>query len=61
MFSKLGISSTAIDGTVVTTAYDYNKFLFTVNNGGKYAGKQILSPKAAELVLEFMNKGYGEQ
>ena len=61
MFSKLGMHSTAIDGTVVTTAYDYNKFLFTVNNGGKYAGKQILSPKAAELVLEFMNKGCGEQ
>ena len=57
MFSRLGMHSTTIDGTVVTTTYDYNKFLFAVNNGGKYAGKQVLSPKAAELVLEFMRNG----
>ena len=54
MFSKLGMSSTAVDGCVITTAYDYNKFLFTVNNGGKYAGKQVLSPKAAEIILEYI-------
>ena len=57
MFSRLGMHSTTIDGTVVTTTYDYNKFLFAVNNGGRYAGKQVLSPKAAELVLEFMRNG----
>ena len=56
MFSKLGMRNTTISSTIVTTAYDYNKFLFLVNNGGKYAGHQILSPKAAELVKKFMRK-----
>ncbi len=52
MFCKLGMQSTTVAQNVVTTTYDYNKFLFTLNNGGKYAGKQVLSAKAAKLVLE---------
>ena len=54
MFSKLGMNSTTVGESVITTAYDYNKFLFTINNGGKYAGKQVLSQKAAELVREYL-------
>ena len=54
MFSQLGMHSTYVADSVVTTAYDYNKFLFTVNNGGKYAGKQVLSQKASELVCKYL-------
>ena len=52
MFAAIGMNSTSISGTNVhTTGYDYNKFLFTLQNKGKYAGKQVISAKAAELVL----------
>ena len=52
MFAAIGMNSTSISGTEVhTTGYDYNKFLFTLQNKGKYAGKQVISAKAAELVL----------
>ena len=54
MFAELGMRSTSVSGGVVTTAgYDFDKFMFTIKNGGKYAGKQVLSPKAAQLVLEY--------
>ncbi len=53
MFATIGMNSTSISRTEVhTTGYDYNKFLFTLKNKGKYAGKQVISPEAAELVLK---------
>lgn len=59
MFASLNMTDTSISGTAVspkisTTAYDMNKFMFAIKNGGKYAGKQVLSPKAAEIVLKFL-------
>ena len=55
MFAAIGMNSTSILGTNVhTTGYDYNKFLFTLQNNGKYAGKQVISVEAAELVLKFL-------
>lgn len=55
MFAAIGMNSTSISGTDVhTTGYDYNKFLFTLQNNGKYAGKQVISVKAAELVLKYL-------
>jgi len=61
MFAKMGMRNTrfvaekpAVSGysvpSVITDGIDYNKFKFTIGNGGKYAGKQVLSPEAAELV-----------
>ena len=55
MFAAIGMNSTSILGTDVhTTGYDYNKFLFTLQNNGKYAGKQVISCGAAELVLKYL-------
>lgn len=55
MFAAIGMSSTSISGSDIhTTGYDYNKFLFTLQNNGKYAGKQVISVKAAELVLKYL-------
>ena len=34
-----------------STAYDYAVFLQMILNGGKYNGKQIISPRTAELML----------
>lgn len=52
-FRQMGMRSTVFkDGSLVTTGYDYNKFLFTLKNGGKYAGKQVFSPQAVKLLLE---------
>lgn len=52
-FRQMGMRSTLFkDGSLVTTGYDYNKFLFTLKNGGKYAGKQVFSPQVAKLLLE---------
>ena len=52
-FKQLGMHSTAFKaGSLVTTGYDYNKFLFTLKNGGKYAGKQVFSPQTAKFLLE---------
>lgn len=52
-FKQMGMRSTVFkDGSLVTTGYDYNKFLFTLKNGGKYAGKQVFSPQVAKLLLE---------
>lgn len=52
-FRQMGMHSTAFKaGSLVTTGYDYNKFLFTLKNGGKYAGKQVFSPQVAKLLLE---------
>ena len=55
MFAAIGMNSTSISGSDIhTTGYDYNKFLFTLQNNGKYAGKQVISAKAAELVLKYL-------
>ena len=55
MFAAIGMNSTSISGTDVhTTGYDYNKFLFTLKNNGKYADKQVISVSAAELVLKYL-------
>ena len=59
MLGKMGMRSTELipavsDGgipQVTTTGYDYQKYLFTLGNGGKYAGDQVISVSAAELVL----------
>ena len=54
MFDRIGMTSTKVSGTeVITNGIDLNKYLFTVNNGGKYAGEQILSCEAADLILKF--------
>ena len=55
MFAAIGMNSTSILGTDVhTTGYDYNKYLFTLQNNGKYAGKQVISSKAAKLILKYL-------
>ena len=52
-FRQMGMCSTVFkDGSLVTTGYDYNKFLFTLKNCGKYAGKQVFSPQTAKFLLE---------
>ena len=64
MFAAMGMRSTKFSTAkvyksgysvpdITTTGVDYGKFMFTLKNGGKYAGKQVLSPAAAELVLKF--------
>ena len=58
LFADLNMTSTSIQVSdsqtsipaVTTTAYDMNKFMFAISNGGKYAGKQVFSPKAAEII-----------
>ena len=53
MFANMEMRKTslsAIDGKLATTKGDLMKFTFMVNNNGKYAGKQILSPAAAEML-----------
>ena len=63
MFAKMGMRNTrfvaekpAVSGysvpSVITDGIDYNKFKFTIGNGGKYAGKQVFSPQVAKLLLE---------
>ncbi len=65
MFNEIGMRSTRfsdpmeISGKVnlrgvITTGHDCRKFYFTLKNGGKYAGKQVISPAAAELVLRIL-------
>ena len=63
MFVSLGMDSTKFSGSkvmtsgysipnVITSGTDIKKYYFTVRNGGKYAGRQVLSRSAAELMLE---------
>ena len=52
MVEDMNMTSTSVSEKIFTTGYDLNKFYFTLNNGGKYAGRQVLSPKAAEIVLK---------
>lgn len=52
MLVYLNMTDTTVSDSIITTGYDLNKFYFALNNGGKYAGRQVLSPKAAEIVLK---------
>lgn len=54
MFAKMGMHSTSLTPSVTTTGNDLIKFRFTIENGGKYAGHQILSTEAAELVRNYI-------
>lgn len=62
MFENIGMASAGFtDRHVMTSGYnvpdviltgiDMEKFLFTLRNGGKYAGKQVLSPEACNVVF----------
>ncbi len=54
MFAQMGMCSTKFaHSTIITTGIDWGKYCFTLNNGGKYAGVQVLSPQAARLVLKY--------
>lgn len=61
MFNEIGMKSTKFSNSkdtvqgytvpnVLSNEIDYNKYMFTIKNGGKYAGKQILSPAASNLI-----------
>lgn len=56
--TKLSVSDSRSEGNsfpnVITNGYDIAKYRFTINNGGKYEGRQVLSQRAAELVLKYM-------
>lgn len=63
MFAKIGMHHTKFSTEkitttgysvpdVITNGIDYGKFYFTLKNGGKYAGKQVISPEAAKLLLK---------
>ena len=54
MFAKCGMNNTsfsAISGKIITTKADLMKFNFMLSNNGQYAGKQVLSPAAANNVV----------
>lgn len=38
------------NGNITTSAKDMEKFMFTINNNGKYAGKQVFSPTTATML-----------
>ena len=63
MFKEAGMTSTKLSGekvmssgysvpNVITTPADLKKFRSIILNGGKYAGKQVISPDAAELFIK---------
>ncbi len=55
MFRLLGMTNTKFEADMlITTQGDLGKFIFMVNNGGKYEGKQVLSPKAAQMMKGLM-------
>lgn len=67
MFAKMGMRSTRFSDVkmrlsgysvpdIITVGYDLDKYYFTLGNGGKYAGCQVLTPEAAELVLKFVRR-----
>ena len=56
LFEKLGMRNTSLKGPeVVTTRSDIEKFRFALRNGGKYEGRQVISPEAAVLMLNLMD------
>lgn len=57
IFANCGMRNTSyspISGKIITTKGDLIKFNFMVNNNGKYAGKQVLTPAATQLLKELM-------
>lgn len=65
MFDQIGMKSAKFaGGRVMTSGYsvpevimdvfDFNKFQFTVLNGGIYAGKHIFSAEAAQIIKNYM-------
>lgn len=64
MFAMMGMRSTSFSDVrpmvsgysvpdVMSKGHDQMKFWFTMRNGGKYEGKQVISPAAAKLVLKY--------
>lgn len=64
MFVQMGMQSAKFAGGRVLTSgysvpevimdvYDLTKFHFTVRNGGSYAGKQVFSAQAAEIIKKY--------
>ena len=64
MFAQMGMRSTTFSDErpmvsgysvpdVISIGYDQVKFWFTMSNGGKYEGKQVISPEAAKIVLRY--------
>ena len=64
MFAMMGMRSTTFSDErpmvsgysvpdVISIGYDQVKFWFTMSNGGKYEGKQVISPEAAKIVLRY--------
>ena len=64
MFAQMGMRSTTFSDErpmvpgysvpdVMSKGHDQMKFWFTMRNGGKYEGKQVISPAAAKLVLKY--------
>lgn len=39
---------------IITTQGDLIKFKFAINNGGKYEGKQVISPEAAQMLSDIL-------
>lgn len=57
MFAQIGMNATKMESAnIISNGIDYNKYMFTIKNGGKYAGKQVLSPAAAKLLLEVLQE-----
>jgi hypothetical protein len=65
MFVQMGMQSAKFAGGRVLTSgysvpevimdvYDLTKFHFTVRNGGSYAGKQVFSAQAAEIIKKYI-------
>ena len=56
LFELIEMNNSAVDknGNITTTAKDLEKFLFTIDNNGKYAGKQVFSPKTAKLLKDLL-------
>lgn len=47
---EMGKSSVRGNMQIESTQEDFSKFLFMIRNHGKYAGKQVLSPRTAKLI-----------
>lgn len=57
MLESLGMRNTCLKGDkVITTGDDLAKFKFAICNGGKYAGKQVFTAKAAALMEKQLDK-----
>lgn len=63
MFERAGMTSTKLNGekvmiggvttpNVITSDIDLEKFSFVLNNGGEYAGREVISPQAIKIYLK---------